>query len=102
MPEWIDVAAESDIAESGVLAVDAGTAELALFKLNGAIFALIDCCSHGAARLSEGYVEDGCVECPLHQGLVDIRTGEPRSEPITEAIQCFPTRVRGGRIEVEL
>jgi len=102
MPEWIDVAAEGDVAENGVLAVDTGSVELALFKLSGAVFALIDRCSHGAARLSEGYVEDGCVECPLHQALLDIRTGEPRAEPVAEAVQCFSARVRDGRIEVEL
>jgi anthranilate 1,2-dioxygenase ferredoxin component len=102
MPEWIDVAAEGDVAENGVRAVDTGAVELALFKLDGAVFALLDRCSHGDAKLSEGYVEDGCVECPLHQGLVDIRTGEPRAEPIVEAIRCFPARVRDGRIEVEL
>jgi nitrite reductase/ring-hydroxylating ferredoxin subunit len=102
MPEWIDVAAESDVAESGVLAVNANGEELALFKLSGAVFALIDRCSHGAARLSEGYIEGGCVECPLHQGLIDIRTGEPRAEPVAHPVQCFPTRIRDGRIEVEL
>jgi nitrite reductase/ring-hydroxylating ferredoxin subunit len=102
MPEWIDVAAESDVKENAAFAVDTGGEEIALFKLSGEVFALADRCSHGAARLSEGYIEDGCVECPLHQGLVDIRTGEPRSDPIVEPIQCFPARVRNGRIEVEL
>jgi nitrite reductase/ring-hydroxylating ferredoxin subunit len=102
MPEWIEVAAEADVAEDGVLAVLAGGEELALFKLSGEVFALIDQCSHGAARLSDGYVEDGCIECPLHQGLIDIRTGEPRAEPVVEAIRRFPARIRNGRIEVEL
>ena len=102
MPEWIDVAAEGDVAEDGVLAVNAADEELALFKLGGEVFALVDRCSHGAARLSDGYIEDGCVECPLHQGLVDIRSGEPRAEPIVAAIRRFPARIRNGRIEVEL
>lgn len=102
MTSWIDVAAASDVAEDCAFAVSVGDRDLALFRFGDEVFALIDKCSHGAARLSEGYVENGCVECPLHQGLVDIRSGEPRSQPIVEAVQCFPARLRDGRIEVEL
>jgi anthranilate 1,2-dioxygenase ferredoxin component len=102
MASWIDVAAASDVTEDCALAVCVGDRELALFRLGDEVFVLPDKCSHGAARLSEGYVENGCVECPLHQGLVDIRTGEPRSQPIVETVRCFPARLRDGRIEVEL
>ena len=52
---------------------------IAVFRMGEEIFALHDLCTHGHARLSEGFVENGCVECPLHQGLVDIRTGAPRA-----------------------
>lgn len=102
MAEWLDVAADDDVAEDAVLAVAAGGRPLALFRLGGDVFALLNQCSHGAAQLSDGYVEDGCVECPLHQGLIDIRTGTPRSAPITEPVQSFPVRVRDGRVEVEV
>ena len=100
MPRWVDVAAADDVLEGEVLAVAAGGQQLALFRLEEAVFALVDQCSHGYARLSDGYVEDGCVECPLHQGLVDIRTGEPRSAPITDPVKSVPARVVAGRVEV--
>ncbi len=100
MTDWVDVAALADVVAEEVLAVVAGGQPLALFHLDGAVFALFDQCSHGYARLSEGYLEDGCVECPLHQGLVDIRTGNPRSAPITEPVRSFPVRVVEGRVEV--
>jgi anthranilate 1,2-dioxygenase ferredoxin subunit len=47
-------------------------------------------------------VEDGCVECPLHQGLIDIRTGAPRCAPITEAVRAFPIRIVEARVEVNV
>ena len=102
MAEWLDVAAADDVVEDAVLAVAAAGRALALFRLGGDVFALLDQCSHGAAQLSEGYVEDGCVECPLHQGLIDIRSGQPRSAPIPEPVPSFPARVRDGRVEVEV
>lgn len=102
MTDWIDVAAAADVPDEDVLGVVAGDRRIALFRLEDEIFALRDLCSHGQALLSDGFVEDGCVECPLHQGLIDIRTGAARSAPITEAVRSFPTRVIGDRVEVAL
>jgi nitrite reductase/ring-hydroxylating ferredoxin subunit len=47
-------------------------------------------------------VEDGCIECPLHQGMFDIATGEPRQAPATRAVCRFAVRLSGDRIEVEV
>ena len=102
MTGWIDVAADDAVAEDAVLGVTAGDMPVALFRVDGEVFALHDLCSHGFARLSDGYVEDGCVECPLHQGLVDIRTGKPRAAPISLPVRRFPVRVVEGRVEVSL
>jgi nitrite reductase/ring-hydroxylating ferredoxin subunit len=102
MARWQDAASADAVTDDGVLAVSVGGAQLALFRIGNEVFALLDLCSHGQARLSDGYVEDGCVECPLHQGLVDIRTGAPRKQPITEPVQSYPARVRDGRIEIEI
>ena len=102
MAAWHDAAAADAVAEGEALAVAVAGVAVALFRLDGAVFALHDQCSHGYARLSDGFVEDGCVECPLHQGLIDIRDGSPRSAPILEPVRSFPARVLDGRVEVEI
>ncbi len=99
---WLDVAASEDLKEGDVIGVRAGRVPVALFRLEGEVFALHDLCPHGAARLSDGYVDDECVECPLHQGLVDIRTGDPKGPPIDEPTQTYPAREVNGRIEVDV
>ncbi|MCI1013944.1 Rieske 2Fe-2S domain-containing protein [Herbaspirillum sp. C7C2] len=100
MSEWFDVGHADDFAEGEVAAARAGSQAVAMFRLGEEIFALKDLCTHGNAKLSDGYVEDGCVECPLHQGLFDIRSGAPRCAPVTEAVRSFPVRVVAGRVEV--
>jgi len=103
MSSWIDLAdAATAVEEGSVAAYHAGGTPVALFKIEGKFFALHDLCSHGAAKLSEGFVEGGCIECPLHQGLVEIATGLPKSAPITDPIRALPVRVVGGRVEVEV
>jgi anthranilate 1,2-dioxygenase ferredoxin component len=99
---WVDAAATTAIIEGEPFAVAFDGIPVALFRLGDEFFALYDRCPHGQAQLSAGYVENGCVECPLHQGLIDIRSGAPRSAPITEPVRSFPIRVVGERIEIGL
>jgi anthranilate 1,2-dioxygenase ferredoxin subunit len=45
---------------------------------------------------------DHCIECPLHQGQFDVRTGEPLCEPVDEPIRVYPVRVVDGTIEIDV
>jgi 3-phenylpropionate/trans-cinnamate dioxygenase ferredoxin component len=46
--------------------------------------------------LSDGWVEDGCVECPLHESRFDLRTGRPDVPPAREPIATYPVIVDDG------
>ena len=96
------VAKTTEIPEDEAKRIVIGDQQIAIFNLNGAFYATDDVCTHAYASLSEGYVEDGCVECPLHAGLFDIKTGEARGMPAVENIKTFPVRVDGEDIYVEV
>jgi anthranilate 1,2-dioxygenase ferredoxin subunit len=96
---WHDVGTEEDFNEAELAQVVVNQQSVAVFRVDDEWFALHDLCSHGHARLSEGFVENGCVECPLHQGLIDLRAGAPCSAPITESVRTYPIRVTNGRVE---
>jgi anthranilate 1,2-dioxygenase ferredoxin component len=98
--DWHDVGEPDDFPDGSVWPVVAGGLAIAVFRQGEALHALHDLCTHGNAKLSDGYVENGCVECPLHQGLFDLGTGEPCGGPVTEAVRTFPVRVVAGRVEV--
>ncbi|WP_395065519.1 anthranilate 1,2-dioxygenase ferredoxin subunit AndAb [Paraburkholderia silvatlantica] len=100
MTEWHRVAGCIDVAEDTPLGLTVEGVPVALFTTNGKYFALHDLCTHGAARLSEGFVEGGCVECPLHQGLFDLETGAPRAAPVVEAVKTYQVRIVDGHIEI--
>lgn len=102
MTEWIDVAGRDQIADGEMIAVDANGLPIVLFNLSGSFSALHDLCTHGQARLSDGFVDGDCIECPLHQGKFDIRTGAPAAAPVTEAVRAFPVRLNGDRIEIDV
>jgi len=101
MAQWHDVGNPDDFLDGSSWPVRVAGQDVAVFRLGEELHALADRCTHGMARLSEGYVEDDCVECPLHQGTFDIRTGQPRCAPATTAVRSFPVRVVAGRVEVQ-
>ena len=99
---WIDVAAREAVPEDDVLAVRVGAQEIALYDVEGEIFATDNLCTHGAARMSDGFLEGREIECPLHQGRFDVCTGKAMCAPLTEDIKTYPVKVEAQRIWLQL
>ena len=70
--------------------------------VDGQIYATDNVCTHGHARLCEGFLEGHEIECPLHQGKFDVRNGKPTCAPVTEAIRSYPVRIEAGRVFLSL
>jgi len=96
--QWIDAAAQSDVPQDDVIGVDVGGHQIALYSVDGNVLATDNICTHGHARLCEGFLEGHEIECPLHQGKFDVRTGQPTCAPATEALRSYPVKVEGGRV----
>lgn len=99
---WIDAIGIDELALEEVRGLALNGVPVAIFRLDDGFYALHDLCTHGYARLSEGYVEDDCVECPLHQGLVNIRTGAAAAAPISQPTRTYPVRIVAQRVEVDV
>lgn len=91
-------AREADVV--GVLGDDGR--EYAVYQVEGEVFVTDNGCTHGQARLSEGFLIDHCIECPLHQGQFDVRTGEPQCQPVDTALRCYAVTVEDGHIYIEV
>ena len=99
---WIDVAAADDVPEEGTLLVSGEGRRICLYKLDDEVFASDDLCTHGNASLSEGFIFDGKIECPFHQGLFDIRTGKAVGAPCETDLKVYPVRIECGRVSITL
>jgi naphthalene 1,2-dioxygenase system ferredoxin subunit len=96
--EWTDVAAVDDVPQDDVIGMIVAGRDMALYNAGGEIFATDNICTHGQARLCEGFLEGHEIECPLHQGKFDVRTGKPMCAPVTEPIRSYPVKIEGGRV----
>ena len=101
--QWVEAAPEGEIPEQGTLQVRCNSDLVCLYRINGALYATQDECSHGSASLSEGFiVEDSLIECPLHQGSFDIKTGKPVSVPCKDDIRVYPVKIENGKVFVKM
>ena len=99
---WIKIATVGQIEEDESLGVELEGKKLAVHHTEGMYFVTDNVCTHQYALLSDGFIEDGCVECPLHQAMFDLRTGEPKSAPATEPVNVYEVKVEGDDILVNL
>ena len=95
---WIDATDEADVLEDDVIGRAVSGRDIAFYKVDGQIFATDNVCTHGHARLCDGFLEGYEIECPLHQGKFDVRDGQPTCAPVTEALKRYPVRIEGGRV----
>ena len=72
---------------------------IALFKVDGAVYALDDSCPHAGSSLAAGKLEGALVQCRAHGLRFDVRTGRMRGVDGFCA-KSYPVRVTNGEIAV--
>jgi nitrite reductase/ring-hydroxylating ferredoxin subunit len=99
---WHVAARSTDVKEGEILGLKVIQLPIALYRIEGAVYATGNVCTHEFALLPDGYLDGDCIECPLHQALFHVPTGEVRSEPAEVPIQTYSTKEEGDRIYVLL
>jgi naphthalene 1,2-dioxygenase ferredoxin component len=62
-----------------VIGVKAGDLGVALYNIEGQLYATHNICTHAHAMLSDGWLDGDVIECPLHGGLFEVKTGKKGS-----------------------
>ena len=97
---WRDLVDVSELEPGDATLVSLDGREIAVFDTVDGIFVSHARCTHGAANLCDGYFDGRHIECPLHQGLFDARTGEAKSAPATRPLRMIDSRVVDGTVQV--
>lgn len=70
---------------------------VAIYLVDGHAFATDDRCTHGQSSLSEdGSLDGHTVECGMHLGTFDVRTGTATGAPCVKALRTYPVEIREG------
>ncbi len=84
------------------LFADLGEHGVVVCRVAGALYAVVDNCSHRDAKLSEGRLRGPLLTCPLHGAQFDVRTGAHQGPPAATPIACFAVTERNGTAFVRL
>ena len=100
---FVDVAASEEIPEGEATGFPIEDLEIAVARVDGAVYAFSDICTHRRCNLSMGGEVDGTtITCECHGSMFSIVTGEPEEGPATDTIAVYPVREADGRVEVEV
>ena len=99
---WIDALATADLPADDVIGLTVAGRDIAFYSVGDDVFATDNTCTHGQARLCDGFLDGHEIECPLHQGKFDVRDGRPTCDPVTEALRSYPVKIEGSRVFVQI
>ena len=92
----------SDIAPGSVIRVEHGELGLAVYNIDGTFYATADRCTHGLSSLSEGSLMGDEIECSMHFGTFDVKTGAPPGAPCSIPLRTFKVEVRGDHVVADI
>jgi nitrite reductase (NADH) small subunit len=99
MAEFIKVASTSDLAVGQAMAVEVNGKNIALYNVDGVIYATDNTCLHQGGPLGEGILEGDVITCPWHMWEYNVRTGEKVGESSIR-VATYPVQVEGTDIKV--
>lgn len=98
----IDIGRVDDVPARGARLVKTPMGEIAVFRTEeGALFALEDRCPHKHGPLSQGIVHGHHVTCPLHNLVIDLRSGEALG-PDGGCVKTYVVEMHAGRILLDV
>jgi len=99
--DWERVGSLDELASGELQSSMLGDEEIVVCRIGGEVFALHGWCTHADARLSQGSLHGYELQCPVHQGRFDVRSGRALCAPVDTNVRVFPVRIVDGEIQAK-
>jgi nitrite reductase/ring-hydroxylating ferredoxin subunit len=99
MAEFIEVLREEELPPGSGTCVTAAGRRIAVFNVDGSIYAMEDSCLHQGSSLGTSKLEGKIVTCRGHGWRYDVTTGSTVHVP-GYGVSTFPVKIVDGRIMV--
>ncbi|MBX3186121.1 MAG: Rieske 2Fe-2S domain-containing protein [Labilithrix sp.] len=92
----------AELQEKGMIRVEHPPFDVLVVWTDGEAHAIEDACNHAGASLAEGWLEDkGCVVCPMHGYVFELRTGKLlRPKGLCSDQRTYRAVIEGGEVAV--
>ena len=101
MARYVKVAKLDDLPPGSCREFQADGKPVALFNVNGTVFALDNTCLHRGGPLGQGVLEENIVTCPWHGWQYDVKSGAVVMNPDIK-VRKFAVKVEGDDIQVDV
>ena len=102
LDNWFFVSEENGVEIEDIIRFDNNNKTYCVYRLEDGFYATDGICTHEAVHLEEGLVMDGEIECPMHQGIFDIKTGVAISPPACDDLKTYPVKTEDGKVYIQL
>tara|TARA_B100000575_G_C22863459_1_gene504365 strand:+ start:385 stop:702 length:318 start_codon:yes stop_codon:yes gene_type:complete len=99
---WHLVGTTDNVEVEDIIRFDHGDKTFCIYMLDDGFYATDGVCTHEVVHLEDGIVMDNEVECPMHQGVFDIKTGKAVSPPACDDLKTYPVKVEDNNIYIQI
>lgn len=101
MSEEVKIASVDDVPEGSAIMTEVSGVMIAVFNINGEIYAIENTCPHRGSSLADGFIDGKTVTCSNHDWKFDLETGQGIMPP-SQGIKTYPVDIRDNDIYVEV
>ena len=99
---FVRAARTQDVPAGKIYEFQVGGQAVAIANVAGKFCAINSICAHEGGPLGEGELAGDVVVCPWHGAKFNVKTGDVLGPPARKGVQCFPVKVQGNDVLVEL
>ena len=102
MSNWIYVCEKNEVDFEDLKRFDHNNKTYCIYNIEDGFFATDGFCTHEDVHLEDGLVTGNEIECPMHQGIFNIKSGEALSPPACEDLKTYPVKVDNDKIFIKI
>jgi len=102
MTNWVYVCLKNEIDFEDLKRFDYLENTYCIYHLEDGFFATDGICTHEEVHLEDGLVINDEIECPMHQGVFNIKTGKVIQDPPCKNLKTYRIKVENDKIFIEL
>ena len=102
MSNWVYVCEKNQIDFEDLKRFDHKNKTYCIYNIKDGFFATDGMCTHEEVHLEDGLVTDDEIECPMHQGIFDIKSGKAKSPPACIDLKTYKVKVENNKIYINL
>ena len=101
MSNWIYVCNKDDIDFEDLIRFDYKSKTYCIYHIEDGFFATDGLCTHEDVHLEDGLVSGEEIECPMHMGVFNIKTGKVVMDPPFKDLKTFKVKEENFKIYIE-